>query len=94
MIKEDKRARMLSLISDWRASGKSKKQYCAEKGVSSSTFYYWYSRSKITSGYSEGFVELDRSKPEIGSVEVIYPNGVKLKADIDLPLLSQLIRLY
>ena len=94
MSKEEKREYMLSMISDWRASGKSKKQYCAEKGVSSSTFYYWFSRSKVIPEFREGFVELVGTNPESGAVEIIYPNGVKLKAGADLALLSQLIRLY
>ncbi|ADQ17100.1 hypothetical protein Lbys_1385 [Leadbetterella byssophila DSM 17132] len=94
MSKEDKREHMLWLISDWRASGKSKKQYCLEKGVSSSTFYYWFSRSQSILGYTEGFVEIDRAKPESGAVEIIYPNGVKLRIEPDVRLLSQLIRLY
>jgi len=94
MSKEDKREHMQWLISDWRESGKSKKQYCLENGVSSSTFYYWFSRSKSPSGYSEGFVEIARAKPEIVAVEIIYPNGVKLKVEPDVALLSQLIRLY
>lgn len=85
---------MQSLISDWRESGKIKKQYCVEKGISLSTFYYWFSRSKSILGYTEGFVEIDRAKPESGAVEIIYPNGVRLKVGTDLALLSQLIRLY
>jgi len=51
MNMQEKRAAMLSMISDWRSSGKSKKTYCAENGINEATFYYWFSRSKGEDGY-------------------------------------------
>ena len=43
---QEKREQMLSMIADWRQSRKSKKTYCAEKGINSAKFYYWISRLK------------------------------------------------
>jgi len=43
---QSKSAHMLSMIADWQQSGKSKKAYCVENGISEATFYYWFSRSK------------------------------------------------
>lgn len=91
---EEKRIYMESLISAWHSSGKSKREYCVEKGISSSTFYYWFSRNKASCNLSKDFVEIERAKLSAGVVEVIYPNGVKLQVGADLALLSQLIRLY
>lgn len=85
---------MLSMLSDWRVSGKSKKQYCAENGVSPSTFYYWFSRSKDSMEVSGDFVEISKIERQSAEVEITYPNGVRLKVGADLSLLSQLIRLY
>lgn len=93
MSKEEKRAQMLSMIADWQQSGKSKKVYCAENGINEATFYYWFSRSKENDSATGSFITIGKSGRN-SEVEVIYPNGVRIKADTDLGLLSQLIRLY
>ncbi|WP_409530101.1 IS66 family insertion sequence element accessory protein TnpA [Sphingobacterium sp.] len=89
---QEKRAVMLSMISGWRASGKSKKTYCAENGINETTFYYWFSRSKGEETASGSFIAIDKisSKHE---VEVIYPTGACIKVAHDLALVSQLIQL-
>ena len=84
---------MLSMIADWQQSGKSKKAYCAEKGINEAKFYYWISRIKEKDTNQGGFITIDKSIRK-GDVEVIYPNGVRIKVENDLGLLSQLIRLY
>ncbi|MGF7029043.1 MULTISPECIES: IS66 family insertion sequence element accessory protein TnpA [Sphingobacterium] len=93
MSKEEKRLQMLSMISDWQQSGKSKKAYCAENGINEATFYYWFSRSKENNMTSGSFITIDKDNRK-NDVEVIYPNGVRIKIENDLALLSQLIRLY
>lgn len=82
---------MLSMIADWQQSGKSKKAYCAEKGINEAKFYYWISRIKETN--SGSFITIDKASKQI-DIEIIYPNGVRIKVENDLGLLSQLIRLY
>lgn len=84
---------MLSMIADWQQSGMSKKRYCAGNGINEATFYYWFSRSKEKQAGSDGFITIDKVVKN-SDIEVIYPNGVRIKADTDLGLLSQLIRLY
>lgn len=84
---------MLSMIADWQQSGKSKKAYCSENGINEATFYYWFSRSKEDGAVSGRFIAIDKSCKK-SEVEVIYPNGVRIKLDTDLGLLSRLIRLY
>lgn len=84
---------MLAMIEDWRSSGKSKKRYCLEQGINEAKFYYWYTRSKETETPTSVFTPI--LKPSGASeIEVVYPNGVKLKVGGDLTLLSQLIHLY
>ena len=90
---QEKRDRMLSMIADWQQSGISKKRYCAEKGINEATFYYWYSRSKENVSSAGSFISIDKACRK-SEVEVIYPNGVRIKVEKDLGLLSQLIRLY
>ena len=84
---------MLAMITDWHQSGMSKKRYCEENGINEATFYYWFSRSKENDTASGSFIAMNKPGRE-SAIEVIYPNGVRIKADTDLGLLSQLIRLY
>ncbi|WP_282635459.1 IS66 family insertion sequence element accessory protein TnpA [Sphingobacterium thalpophilum] len=73
----------------------SKKRYCEEKGINEAIFYYWFSHSKENGACSGGFIAIaiDNAVKKC-EVEVVYPNRVRIKADTDLGLLSQLIRLY
>lgn len=90
---KEKRSAMVAMIEDWRSSGKSKKQYCLENGINEAKFYYWYSRIKEAGSSSPGFIPIQKPSG-ISEIEVVYPNGVKLKVNGDLLLLSQLIHLY
>jgi len=90
---QEKREQMLSIISDWQQSGKSKKAYCAENGINEAKFYYWISRIKESDKSVVGFLTIDKSNKS-SDIEIIYPNGVRIKVVNDLGLLSQLIRLY
>ena len=71
MNRDDKREGMLSMLSDWRSSGKSKKQYCAENRVSPTTFYYWFSRSKALVEVSGGFVEISKIERQSTSIRAM-----------------------
>nr|WP_325645279.1 hypothetical protein [Chitinophaga sp.] len=84
---------MLSMIADWQQSGKSKKAYCAENGINEATFYYWFSRIKENEASRGSFITINKTRGK-GDIEIIYPNGVLIKAENDLALVSQLIRLY
>ena len=90
---KEKRSAMSAMIEDWRSSGKSKKEYCLEKGIKESKFYYWYARLHETETAAVGFIPIQK-RSAVKEIEVFYPNGVKLKVDLDLLLLSRLIRLY
>lgn len=49
-MKEEKRQQreemMISLIEQWRESGKTQKVFCQEKGIALATFYYWLKRHR------------------------------------------------
>ena len=93
MNMQEKRSAMLSMIADWQISGKSKKAYCSENGITEATFYYWLSRSKQNDKVYGSFITIDKA-PIKRNIEIIYPNGVRVNVENDLALLSQLIRLY
>ena len=93
MSKDEIRVKMLSMIADWQQSGKTKRQYYQEKGISEARFYYWLARSKEKSSSNGSFKVIDKSVRK-SDIEVIYPNGVRINAGNDLALVSQLIHLY
>ena len=87
-----------TLIEECRVSGIAVKDFCAIKGIHPSNFYYWVKRQRTTHG--QAFVPVmiakqDAQKLSQQMVEIVYPNGVSLRlsSEIDIRLLSQLIRL-
>jgi transposase-like protein len=87
-----------SLIQECRTSGLSVKDFCSNKGIHPSNFYYWVKRQPSTD--QAGFLPVNISKPTAHSslqqmVEIVYPNGVILRFSygVDVRMLSQLIRL-
>lgn len=84
----------LALVKQWQDSGQRQSEFCTALGIKKGTFSYWVSRS--LRDQKKGFMPLI---PQIGviqkEVEVIYPNGVKIKiASCDLKTLAGLIRVY
>jgi hypothetical protein len=84
---------MSTMIEDWQSSGKSKKEYCLEKGINEAKFYYWYSKINDAEHILRGFIPIEKPSGT-REIEVFYSNGVRLKVNVDLPLFAQLIRLY
>ena len=79
----------------WHTSGLSQQEYCRTLGVKRTTFANWVSRNKRNKVVSN-FVRIS-STPVVSPalVDVIYPNGVIIKAAVDdLKMLSNLVRLY
>lgn len=84
---------MLALVQTWRASGLSKKAFCARHHIKSGTFSYWVAKEKSLRD-TPGFVRLDTSLPDT-PYQITYPNGVKLQIPgTDLAMLSRLIHLF
>jgi len=50
-------------------------------------------RIKEIDNSAVGFLTIDKAGKH-SDIEIIYPNGVRIKVENDLGLLSQLIRLY
>jgi predicted DNA-binding protein (UPF0251 family) len=86
-------AEMRQAVQQWKESGLTQKVYCEKIGVKRTTFANWVARSKEKA--SAGFISVKpQVKPISESIEVIYPNGVRLKINAShIPVLSDLIRL-
>lgn len=77
---------------DWRehlqnqpTSGLSIKRYCKEYGLSYSKFHYHKKKQS-------SFIELGQSASVSNQVEVLYPNGVRLRLS-HLPDMATLLKL-
>ena len=94
----DKREEMVLLMEEFANSGQTQKDFSAARGMAFHTFNYWFRKLKKEKEGPSGFVRVDTgityAGPD-GELELVYPNGVKLKTgSTDLSLLSRLIRLY
>ncbi len=90
----EKKEEMFALVKQWQDSGQTQSEFCKASGLKKGTFSYWVSRS--LGNQKKGFMPLiPQSGPIQKEVEVIYPNGVKIKiASCDLKTLAGLIRVY
>lgn len=84
---------MLALVSQWRNSGQTQKDFSSVHGIKVCTLGYWIRRSE-DQDKQVGFKEILPQRPQSQQVEIIYPNGVKVVSDADLSLVSRLIHLY
>ena len=90
-----KKAEQMISVQQWKESGLTQQVFCETIGVKRTTFANWVKRSKEKNPQG-GFLAL-RPPIEPGSAafEIIFPNGVRLKAHpVHLHLLSELIRAY
>ncbi len=89
-----KAEQMRQLVRQWKESGLTQKVYCEKIGIKRTTFANWVKRSHDKTG--QGFVAITPpTRPVSESIELIYPNGVRLKASTThIPILSELIRIF
>lgn len=80
MDAQERREAMLGMVADWQCSGKSKKRYCHENDIAYSKFHYWSSRSKEVPFGPGRFIPSEGPSGKDG-IEVIYPNGGRLKVE-------------
>jgi hypothetical protein len=97
----DKREEMALLMEEFTDSGQSQKEFSASRGIALPTFNYWFRKfktEKAEKGEARGFSRVDTTAAPSsagGQLELVYPNGVKLKtASSDLSLIAGLVRLY
>ncbi len=85
---------MRHAVQQWRESGLTQKAYCEKLGIKRTTFANWVKRSKAKPGI--GFIAITPpAQPTPGGIELIYPNGVRLKTSSPgKHILSELIRIW
>jgi DNA-binding XRE family transcriptional regulator len=86
-----KRAEQLHHVQQWKESGLTQRTYCEKIGVKRTTFANWVARSREET--TNGFLAIaPLVEPISESIEIIYPNGVRLKTtSSSIAILSELI---
>lgn len=87
------REHMKAEVAKWLESKLTKREFCQQQGIKESTFGYWITRGKQKR--KSGFISLaELPSREPSFLEIIYPNGVRLKvAATDLKIITHLISL-
>lgn len=93
MSKEQK---MFALIDEFQIGDLNGRDFCAVKGLVPSTFYYWKKKkARMDTGSSAGFVTIGPNPVMDGNLELIYPNGIRLRLEASqFSLIGKLLRLY
>lgn len=97
-IRKQHKHEMYALIRKWESSGQSQSKFIEQCEISKSTFGYWRKRylgeqqeSRPNSGRLipiQVSSEIISSARESESIEIIYPNGVRLLCPIRMDLAS------
>ncbi len=97
-MNSEKTQRMFALIDQWRASGKRRDEFCRQHQIKVSTFSYWVTRkNRADRELPGGFVRIESagSSTSPDHVELIYPNGVRLRIGrANRSVISTLIRAW
>ena len=77
------REQMFKLIEQWQQSSLTQNAFCEQQSIKYHVFHYWYKRYREQQADSQSnvssFVKLQIAKPITdGSVEIIYPGGIRL----------------
>jgi hypothetical protein len=93
MDRQQRREEMYRHIAAWKISGKTQRHYCEECGEQLSVLQYWIKKQRDASTeIPGGFAQV--ISPEVSShLEIVYPNGVKLRfpSGSDLRLIRQFL---
>lgn len=73
-------------------SGKSVKEFCADRGIRPSLYYYWRKKQNDQEGSKFHHISLSSSGPGSG-MRILYPNGVQLElyGEVNLAQIRTLI---
>jgi len=97
-MNSEKAQRMFALIDQWRASGQRRDEFCRQHQIKVSTFSYWVTRkNRADKDNPGGFIRIETSgsSPSQDLVEIIYPNGVRLRiGGVNRSVISSLIRAW
>jgi hypothetical protein len=89
--------KMFGLIEQCKESGLSNREFCKQKSINEAKFYYWLKRYTHQSPKESNFIPIRLNPGQIicETLEIIYPNGVKIKLpyEISLSQIKMLIEL-
>lgn len=87
---------MLALIGEFESSPLNGRDFCRDKGLLPSTFYYWKKKkAQRETQESGGFIAIRPKTGMDGNLELIYPNGIRLRLEASqFALIGKLLRLY
>lgn len=69
-------------------SGQTQKQFSAEQGISSKTLSRWLNAGENKKAKPLKFLPVGEIKPLIGLAEIILPNAIKIRLQIEVEKLS------
>jgi hypothetical protein len=84
-MKKHNYEQMLSLYSQWQASGKSKTEFAISQGIRPTTFYYWTRKfEQVEPDSASGFHRISIEEPSYKNQEELmaaiqYPSGIRLE---------------
>lgn len=96
----DLREEMIGLVEEFKGCGMTQGAFCDSKGISFHKFNYWYRKLKkenLGEGQVQQFIKVDTGPAKVSDdfIELIYPNGVKIKLGVsDVELVCRLVRSF
>ncbi len=92
MSKDEKTAQRMAMVSLFRSSGMTQKQFSAEHGVAVSVLGYWLAKTRNESD-GPGFIQVNGVVPM--EFRIVYPTGMELHIPAHTPLaqIKQLLSL-
>jgi transposase-like protein len=85
MTIEERREKMLQLVSDWQQSGQSQKAFAETHGIKLFTFRYWIQKQREQSQHTDAFLQLG-APLSAAAITIRYPNGTELQLPANTPL--------
>lgn len=77
-----KKEEMYAMLAEYRASGMSRGEFCQSRQISLDVFKYWTSKERAEKGSAHPlkmrFVPLQVQEPLASSLEIVFPNGLKV----------------
>ncbi len=85
MTTQERREKMLQLVTDWQQSGKSQKAYAEAHNIKLVTFRYWIQKHRQQDQSSDSFLQLGSQLASTGII-IRYPNGTELQLPTNSPV--------
>jgi hypothetical protein len=92
-MKRASQKEMEETVASFKSSGLTQREFCLHENIKLPTFSYWYRKvCAAATPTPSGFTEVTASVQSSG-LEVVYPNGVRVRGIQDLSLLQLLVKL-